>query len=307
MLAERRFAPPARPRASRSRGRCAPRPPSSRGWRSGTGPARRWTSRSCRRPGRRPGSRAEPGADRRRGDSTARAPPLPVLGEESTSLRGGSNGARKARFSTVDRGPGRGVGEPDRPQADCVYALADARPLGVQGLRRTRRGARRTRRRRRPPARPRLRRRVRAEGYGDRPRHATVLARPGRRLRAGRRRPGRRRRRARADRHRDALLRGRRVRLRGRHPGHRLAQPPPVQRHEDRPPRRDAGRRRHRPRQDQGACARERAALPRSRTGERSTRDVYDGFGERVLRFIDPAAWRRCGSCWTAPTAWPGR
>jgi len=27
-----------------------------------------------------------------------------------------------------------------------------------------------------------------------------------------------------------------------------------------------------------------------TRTGERSTRDVYDGFGERVLRFIDPAS-----------------
>ena len=43
------------------------------------------------------------------------------------------------------------------------------------------------------------------------------------------------------DRHRDALLRRRRVRLRGRPAGDRLAQPGRLQRDEDRPPRRAAG------------------------------------------------------------------
>ena len=78
----------------------------------------------------------------------------------------------------------------------------------------------------------------------------------------------RRCRRPRPDRHRDALLRGRRVRLRGRAPGDRLAQPRRLQRHEDRPPRRAPGRRRHGPRPDQGPRARRSARAGRLARGQ---------------------------------------
>ncbi len=54
--------------------------------------------------------------------------------------------------------------------------------------------------------------------------------------------------------------------------------------------------------------ARQELQLPSAAPGEVTRRDVYDGFRERVLRFIDASRGaRRCGSCWTAPTAWPGR
>ena len=141
--------------------------------------------------------------------------------------------------------------------------------------------------------RARLRRRLRAGvmaiGHDMRlssPELAAAAIRGASRGRRRRRRPG-------PDRHRDALLRGRRVRLRGRPPGHRLAQPGRLQRHEDRPPRRAPGGRRHRPRPDQ--AARRSATLPppagSAGRGRRSATST-PGFDDRVAGFIDPSAIR---------------
>ena len=84
----------------------------------------------------------------------------------------------------------------------------------------------------------------------------------------GRRRRRRRRRRHRDGRHGDALLRGRRARPRRRHPRHRLAQPEGVHGHEDRPPRRAAGRRRLGPARRSRDRARSARLRPASGAGE---------------------------------------
>ena len=51
---------------------------------------------------------------------------------------------------------------------------------------------------------------------------------------------------------------------------------------------------------------RSRRRRPRRPAAQR-TRDVSAGFSERVLGSSTRPRCGRCGSCWTAPTAWPGR
>ncbi len=92
-------------------------------------------------------------------------------------------------------------------------------------------------------------------------------------------------------RHRDGLPRGRRARPRRRHLRHRLAQPEAVHGHEDRAPRRAAGRRRLRPRRRPRTAPR-RASGPVTRRGEIRSEDVWPGFVEKVLSFVDVAAMR---------------
>ena len=222
------------------------------------------------------------------------------------SGRGGSYGARKSRWAEYRRASSAGVGDRERPQLHVharsiaeapVDSAPDALARGVQGIRRAGDRARPARCRRRVRPRPRLRRRLRAARDGDRPRHAALVAGHRHGGRPWRERRRRRRRRPGPDRHRDALLRRRRVRLRGRPAGDGLAQPGRLQRDEDRAPRGDAGGIGHRPRQDQGAGARRAASA--GRPGRRGVA------ARRVRRVPRPRAdlRRRVGDPPAAPRA----
>ena len=98
--------------------------------------------------------------------------------------------------------------------------------------------------------------------------------------------------RPRPGRHRDGLLRRRLARARGRHDGHRVAQPEAVHRDEARPPRRAAGRRRVR------ACS--TSATARGQAGVRGTRcaaTVTEGSAE--LTTSGPPTSSGCCRSWT--------
>ena len=184
-----------------------------------------------------------------------------------------------------------GVGEPHRPQLDLLYHRRDARPLSVQGLRRPRHRARRARRRRSVPARSRLRGRVRAGHDGDRPRHAPDLAGAGRGGRPRRLRAGRRRRRAgprsaprcstspSASTATRAASRSPPRTTRAQYNGMKIVRRGAL------PVGGDTGLDKIKRFAGQGDCP----TAPTQR-GTIAQRDVYEGFAERVLRFIDPAA-----------------
>ena len=147
------------------------------------------------------------------------------------------------------------------------------------------------RRGRRIPHRPGIRRAFRAALDRRRARHAGFLAGHGCCGHRGRSRRRRRRRRHRPRRHRDGLFRGRRPGSRRRHLRHRLPQPEGLHGHEDRATRRASRRRRLRPRRD----PRTRAGGLRRRRRSAATcasEDVWDGFVEKVLSFVDPGAIR---------------
>ena len=150
------------------------------------------------------------------------------------------------------------------PRGLATSIRRDARPEGVQGVRRPRDPSEGDRRGWRVQGRTRVRRALRGRHDRRRPRHAGQLAVDDRRRdRRGCRRR-RRRARPRADRHRDALLRRRRALPRRRHRRHRVAQPEGVLGDEDRPGRGAPGRRRfgarRRPTSRGGRVRRGRAA-----------------------------------------------
>ena len=164
----RRRVPPPR---SRRRVRTPPRPPSSRGSRSGTGRARRWTGGCARRCRRRAGSRSRTRAPsapppRCRRPAGARARPAP-----------GARGWRRSGPRTSVRPPGRRGAARSRGRHHDAMApapgIAGGREHAVDGAARP--GCRRSRccgrasaprARRPPPARPGSRRGSRARSPG---------------------------------------------------------------------------------------------------------------------------------------------
>ena len=134
--------------------------------------------------------------------------------------------------------------------------------------------------------RPRLRRALRAPLDRGRTRHARLGAVDGGSGDGGRRGRRRRRPRPRDGRHRDGLLRGRRARARRRHLRHRLAQPEAVHGHEDRPraARCPSAATRASRTSARGAQA---GFGPVARRGEITPLDVWPGFVDKVLSFVD--------------------
>ncbi len=161
------------------------------------------------------------------------------------------------------------------------------------------------------PLRPRRRRHRRRPGAhaGHRgPRHAAHRGRAGRRLRRGGAAPGARRGRPRPGLHRPDVLRLGPPR-RARRDVHRLAQPGPVQRHQDVPGRRQAHRGGHRARPTSRRWRRWASSRRPPPPAGIEARDLLGAFADHVRSFVDvsvPAAHEGRGRH-RQRHGWPGR